>query len=154
MSLYMCVYIYIYTHCSAEQCGYTVFFILFLFFSLLWNNQSCWTAVEFWLFSLSITPYCGVVGLEVFIDCFIWFILRIMFYLSSSMYSQENSKFCEKQTYNLLIFFFLIWNMVVFFFFSFLFTVKIISLGEKNWWYLNLWSFDYIFNLYAFDSLV
>ena len=52
-------------------------------------------------------PYCRVVGLEVFIDCFIWFILRIMFYLSSSMNSQDNTKFCEKQTYNLLIFFFI-----------------------------------------------
>ena len=65
-------------------------------------------------------PYCRVVGLEVFIDCFIWFILRIMFYLSSSMNSQDNTKFCEKQTYNLLIFFF-IWNMVGFFSFFFFF---------------------------------
>ena len=75
-------------------------------------------------------PYCRVVGLEVFIDCFVWFILRIMFYLSSSMNSQGNSKTCEKHTISWFFFFF-IWNMVVFFFF-FLFTVKIISLGEKK----------------------
>ena len=77
-------------------------------------------------------PYCGVVGWEVFIDCFIWFILRIMFYLSSSMNSQGNSKICEKQTYNLLIVFFFHLKHGGFFFFFLIYCQDHLFRGKKT----------------------
>ena len=54
MYIYICIYIYIYicTYNFQQNSVVILYFLFyFYFFSLLWNNQSCWTAVEFWLFS-------------------------------------------------------------------------------------------------------